>query len=230
VDRARNQHTAYETALRGLGCEVIQLPGDGVFPDCVFIEDTAVVFDEIAVIAHPGAESRRGETEAVAQALSQWRDLANIDGSAVLDGGDVLVADKVVYVGMSSRSNAEGAEQLKALLAPFGYQVQPMPMNGCLHLKSAASVIGDDTVLINPAWCDAGSFDDHRIIEVDPAEPHAANVLRIGDTLLVPVAFPATRQRLVDAGFNTITVPADELAKAEAGLTCCSLIFKRQLP
>jgi len=226
VERARSQHAAYETALREAGCEVIQLPGDADFPDCVFIEDTAVVVNEVAVITRPGAESRRGETAAVAHTLSRWRDLATIEGSAVLDGGDVLVAGKTVYVGMSSRSNAEGAAQLETILAPYGYRVTPVDLHDCLHLKSAASLVNEATLLINPACCDASAFDGHKVLEIDPAEPEAANVLLINGTIIVPESGVATCRRLANAGATILTVPADELAKAESGVTCCSLIFR----
>ena len=226
VERARTQHAAYEAALMKLGCEVVQLAGDFAFPDCVFIEDIAVVVDEVAVLARPGAVSRRGETTAVAAALARWRDLAKIKAPALLDGGDVLVAGKTIYVGMSSRSNAEGAAQLETILAPYGYRVRPVEIHDCLHLKSAASLVNEATLLINPACCDPSAFADHEILEVDAAEPKAANVLLINGTIIVPASGVATGRRLADAGATTLIVPADELAKAEGGVTCCSLIFR----
>jgi dimethylargininase len=225
VERARAQHAAYEATLTELGCEVVQLPGDAAFPDCVFIEDTAVVVDEVAVIARPGAESRRGETTRVAEALSPWRDLARIEAPGLLDGGDVLILDRLVYVGMSSRTNPAGAAQLEAILSPHDYRVRPVEINDCLHLKTAASAVNRETLLINPDWCDAHAFTDCEVLQVDPDEPTAANVLNVNGTIIMPEAFVATRQRLADAGFKTVTVPADELAKAEGGVSCCSLVF-----
>lgn len=225
VERARAQHAAYEATLTELGCEVVQLPGDAAFPDCVFIEDTAVVVDEVAVIARPGTESRRGETIAVAEALARWRNLARLQEPALLDGGDVLILDRVAYVGMSSRTNAAGAAQLETILSPHGYRVRPVDLNDCLHLKSAASALDRAILLINPHWCDASAFDGNRLLHVDPAEPAAANILNVNQTIIIPETSVATRQRLANAEFKTVTVPADELAKAEGGVTCCSLVF-----
>jgi len=224
--RAAREHDAYEDALVRLGCRVERLPDLPDDPDSVFVEDTAIVIDTLAVIARPGAASRRGEVASAAAALERYRPLAYIRSPATLDGGDVLLVPGVAYVGVSGRTSADGARQLSTLLAPHGCRVVPVPVTGCLHLKSAVTAVSDGRLLLNPAWVDANVFlTDFDVIEVDPAEPQAANVLAIGDRVLCADSFPATRRRLEACGVATLTVPAGELAKAEGGLTCGSLIL-----
>ena len=223
--RARAEHGAYEEVLRSLGYRVERLPADDSMPDSVFVEDTAVVLDELAVITRPGAESRRAETEAVAEALRPHRELARITAPGTLDGGDVIRLGRRLLVGVGARSNEEGARQLRALVAPAGYAVEEVRFRGCLHLKSAATSLEDDTVLLYPAWVDAGAFGAVRVVEVDEAEPFAANALRAAGELLFPIDFERTRGRIEAAGFAVRTVPAAELAKAEGAVTCCSLLL-----
>ena len=227
IDRARasEQHAEYEAALRAAGCVVEHLPPAPDLPDSVFVEDTAVVFDEVAVITRPGASSRRGETPSVAAALARFRPLHHIESPGTLDGGDVLCAGRRVFVGLSTRTNREGAGQLRALLRPFDYAVETIETPGCLHLKSAATALADDWLLVNPDWVDVARFGGFRLLDVHPSEPFAANVLRIGDAVLCAEAAPLTRAGLETNGLNTVAVDVSELAKAEAGLTCCSLII-----
>jgi dimethylargininase len=222
--RARAQHAAYEHALAETGCTIERLPPEDAMPDSVFVEDTALVFDELVVITRPGAESRRGETASVAAALARYRPLATIEAPAVIDGGDMLRVGRDVYVGLSTRTNDAAIEQLTRLLSPHRYRVHAVTVHGCLHLKSAATEAGDGMVLVNPEWIDASRF--AKTIAVDPEEPAGANVLRIGGTLLAAAAFPRTNARLREAGFHLRVIEADELAKAEAALTCCSLIIR----
>src|SRR5829696_7353577 len=223
--RAVEEHDRYEAALRELGCLVERLPDAPELPDSVFVEDAAVVFDRLAVIARPGAESRRPEVDAVAAALAAHRPLAFIAAPGTLDGGDVLVTPGKVFVGVSARTNEEGIRQLAAMIAPHGFETIAVPVTGCLHLKSAVTVCALTTLLINPAWVDPSIFDGFDLIDVDPAEPAAANVLRIGDTIVCAEEHARTRRRLEARGFVTRSVPAGELAKAEGGLSCCSLIL-----
>jgi len=225
VARADAQHRAYQRMLSSLGCRVLVLEAEPSMPDSVFVEDVAIVLDEIAVMTRPGAESRRGEGASVAELLGRYRTLRSIEAPGTIDGGDVLRVGRTLFVGQSSRSNAEGMTQLQALVGEFGYRVQPVPIRDCLHLKSAVTALRDDTVLLQPAWADAASFPGFRIIEVDPEEEHAANILRIGDTAVMPACFPRTTQRLRDAGFDVVTVDVSELQKAEGATTCCSLVF-----
>jgi dimethylargininase len=225
LPRARAQHEAYEHLLRELGCEVRRLPATDTMPDSVFIEDTAIVLDELAVITRPGAESRRVETAAVAEALRAYRPIAAILAPGTIDGGDVLTAGRRMFVGVGYRSNDAGVKQLRALVSSQGYTVEAVRFSGCLHLKSAATLVAEDLVLINPEWVDASVFSPLRTIAIDPAEPYAANAVLLGDAIVYAAGYPRTRARLEAAGLVVHTVPADELAKAEGAVTCCSLIL-----
>ena len=226
VGLAVRQHVAYERCLADLGCNVTSLPSEPALPDSVFVEDTAIVLDELAVITRPGAASRRPETASVAAALAPWRRLLHLEPPGTLDGGDVLVVGRRIFVGRSLRSDAAGHGQLRDLVAPRGYSVVPVPVRGCLHLKSAVTALSADRLLLNPAWADGSAFAGFGIIEVDPAEPHAANALRIGESVVFPAAFERTRRRLEGAGIGVVTVDVSELAKAEGAVTCCSLVFE----
>ncbi|HEX8320992.1 hypothetical protein [Longimicrobium sp.] len=222
--RATEQHRRYEEALVELGCTLQRLPPTPELPDSVFVEDTAVVLPELAVVARPGAESRRTEVASVAEALRPYRRLAFIEAPGTLDGGDVLCLGSRIWVGLSERTNADGIRQMESIVSNFGYEVRSVTVQGCLHLKTAVTQVGERTVLLNPAWVDAAAFDGLDRIEVHPAEPFAANALRVGQVLLYPAAFPQTRERLEERGFTVRTIEADELAKAEAGVTCCSVL------
>jgi dimethylargininase len=223
--RANEQHRAYQCALAALGCDVKRLASEPAFPDAVFVEDVAVVVDEVAVMTRPGAESRRGEGPSVARALAAYRELRSIEAPGTLDGGDVLCIGRRVYVGKSARSNTDGIAQLRAILGEHGYSVRGVAIRGCLHLKSAVTALADDTVLLQPAWVDRAAFADYRVIEVDPAEEHAANVLRIGEYVGSPACFARTHERIRAIGIEVVTVDVSELQKAEGAVTCCSLVF-----
>jgi len=222
---ARRQHAAYEQALRNAGCEVRQLPEQPGQPDSVFVEDTAIVLDEVAVITRPGAASRRGEVESMAGVLAGLREIVRIEPPGTLDGGDVLRLDRVLHVGASARSSAEGIAQLGRLLAPFDYRVVAVPLRGCLHLKSAVTQVAPGQVLLNPDWVDARCFPGWEPIAIDPAEPQAANALRVGDALIHPASCPRTAAALRKLGIDVRSVELSELEKAEGAVTCCSVIF-----
>jgi len=250
--RAVAQHAEYERCLERLGCRVERLPGAPELADSAFVEDAAVVFDQVAVIARPGATSRRPEVDAMAAALRPHRPLAFIEAPGTLDGGDVLVTAGKVFVGISGRTNEDGVRQLAAILEPRGFEVVSIPVNGCLHLKSAVTVAslppgsdlppkggsykneiswlpplgGRAVLVVNPGWVDVGYFAEFDLIEVDPSEPAAANVLRIGDAVICAAEHPKTCRRLENRGLVTHSVPAGELAKAEGGVTCCSLLLR----
>ena len=226
VDAAREEHSRYERCLADLGCEVRSLPPEPELPDSVFVEDTAVVFDELALLTRPGAESRRPEIPGIAEALSRDRPLARIAGPGTLDGGDVLVLDRKVFVGRSTRTNDEGVKQVRDILAPFGYAVTAVPVSRCLHLKSAVGRVAQDTLLINRSWIDGTAFGSMRFIDVEPSEPRAAGALLIADTVVYPERFKRTLEKLLRAGIRAAPVKLSELAKAEGGVTCCSLVFE----
>ena len=222
---AREQHAEYEALLTVLGCRVIQLAEARQLPDAVFIEDTAVVLDELAVITRPGAVSRRGEIQAVAEALEAWRPVVRLPDPATLDGGDVMRVGRTLYVGLGPRTNEPGVAQLADAVRRHGYEVRAVPVQGALHLKTAVTAVGEGLLLVNPAWVDPGLFGESGMIEVHAEEPFAANALRVGDTIIHSTAFPRTQRRLTSRGLSVRGVNAGELAKAEGGVTCCSLVF-----
>ncbi len=230
VGRARAQHRAYVAALERLGCRVETLPALDELPDSVFVEDVAVVLDEIAVVTRPGAPSRRPEAVAIAPVLAAYRRVALIQPPGTLDGGDALRLGRQLFVGLSGRSNSSGIGQLRDVAGPHGYAVTPVPVRGCLHLKSAVTEVAPGVVLVNPEWVDPGVFGDAAVIEVDPSEPGAANALLIGRRLVYPDSFPKTRLRLEHAGIGVVAVDLSELQKAEGAVTCCSLILSAGRP
>lgn len=222
---ARAQHQEYVTALKELGCNVIELPIEVDLPDSVFVEDTALILPEVAVITRPGADSRKPETESIRRALSSHIRLVEVHEPATVDGGDVLILGKNIYVGLSTRSNQEAIKQLNELLCGHGYNVTGVETHDCLHLKSAVTRVDNHTVLINRHWVDPDLFTNFDLIEVDPSEPFAANCLPIGKSIIFPAAFPKTRTKLEERGYQVVTVDVSELAKAEGAVTCCSLII-----
>lgn len=226
LERARFQHHAYEEALRSLGVEVHTLPEEPNLPDSVFVEDTAIVLDECAVITRPGADSRQPEIESISRALAPYRRLFTIQAPGTLDGGDVLIIGKTIFVGLSSRSNRAAIDQMGIFVKPYGYSVKGIQVTGCLHLKSAITQVRADTLLVNPAWVEKANFPGMKFIEVDPSERYAANSLMVGKSLLYQPAYPGTLTRLEAQGIRPVMVDESELGKAEGALTCCSLIFK----
>ena len=224
VAKAVEQHRAYEACLTSLGITVVSLAAEPAFPDAVFVEDPAIVLDEIAVMTRIGAESRRGESPSLAAALERYRPLHWIGEPGTLDGGDVVRIGSTLYVGRSKRTNAAGIGQLARAVAESGYTVQPVDVRRCLHLKSGCTYLGRDTVLVNRDWIDASAFDKFR--QIDVGEPGAADVLAIGDTVIMPASFPKTAEILCRAGWRVQPLDVSELQKAEAGVTCMSLIFE----
>ena len=223
---AQEQHLAYENLLGKLGARVISLPAEPDLPDSIFVEDPAIVLDELAVILPLGTESRRREAPSLAQAVAKFRKLETISLPGTLEGGDVLRIGGKLFVGLTQRSNAAGIRQLAAICAPHNYQVIAVPVTGCLHLKSAVTHLGRNTLLANRAWFDAAPLAGHDWIDVDPAEPHAANALALAGTIVFPASFPRTRARIEAHGFSVTSLDISELQKAESGLTCSSLLFE----
>ncbi|MGQ0639750.1 MAG: dimethylarginine dimethylaminohydrolase family protein [Gemmatimonadaceae bacterium] len=223
---ANLEHGAYEDALRGLGACVVHAPHAPDQPDAVFVEDTAIVLDEVAVITRPGAPSRRPETIGIAQVLANYRPLIHLEAPATLDGGDVLRLGRVLYVGCSTRTNTEAIAQLQALLKPWQYRVVPVDVLGCLHLKSAVTAVGDNRLLINGAWTNARAFEGNELIDVAAEEPFGANALLVRDSVIHASHLPRTAERLERAGIRVIRTACSEIAKGEGAVTCCSLVFE----
>jgi dimethylargininase len=223
--KARKQHRDYEQLLERAGARVISLPPEPDLPDSMFVEDPAVVVDELAVILPLGTQSRRAEAASVAKALAKFRRLEYVKLPGLLEGGDVLRVGRKFFIGLSQRSNEEGIRQFAAIVRPYGYEVQKVPVTGCLHLKSAVTYLGRNTLLGNRQWFDTAAFTGFAWIDVAREEPHAANALTVGDTIIFPASFPRTRDRLEASGFHLEPLDISELQKAESGLTCSSLLF-----
>jgi len=231
VVRAVAQHAAYEQALRDAGAKVIRLPELADDPDAVFVEDTALLLDGHAVITRPGIASRAGETESTAAGLDDHFEVHRI-ASGFLDGGDVLRIGRTLYVGLSSRTDADGIRALAELVDRLGYTVVQAELRDCLHLKTGATYAGLDpsgtpVLLFSEPSVDPAQFAGVEPMPVDEREPAAANCLRLGDRLILPAGNPRTAEGLRQRGFHVVEVDVSELQKAEAGVTCMSLIEER---
>lgn len=225
IELAIAQHRQYERSLRELGVRVISLPEQPDLPDAVFVEDPLVVLDELAIIAPMGCESRRKESESMAEAILPFRTVHRLRHPATLEGGDVMRMGRDVFAGLSSRTNEAGISQLAAALAPFGYRVRAVEVRGCLHLKSACCPIGDGAILANRMWLDERALRDYPIVDVADEEPGAANVLNVAGTILMPAAFPKTGRILRRRNLDVRTLDISELMKAEAAMTCSSVLY-----
>ncbi len=225
VERALAQHSDYLDVLGSLGVEVVELPRLPDNPDAVFVEDTTLVLPEVAVLLRPGAESRRGEVPSMAAALADYREIRTMEAPETLDGGDVIVFGKRVLVGQTTRSNPAGISALIDLLSPFGYTVEAVPVRGVLHLKSAATVVDDETLIVFSPCVDLTGL-GARLLEAHPDEPQGANVVRVGDTLLVDASAPHTIAMLSGHVDRIVEVHVDEFAKAEGAISCKSVIFE----
>lgn len=222
---AASQHARYTALLESFGCRVTEVPAAPELPDSVFVEDTAVVLDEVAIVGRSSVASRRSETEPVASELGRHRPIRRIHAPGTLEGGDVLRTGRTIWVGESRRTSAAGLAQLRSIAEPLGYEVRPVRVTGCLHLKTAVTAVADDALLVSPDWVDVAPFQGLHLTEVHPDEPFAANVLRLGTRLIMDSGHPRTVARLRSAGRDVTTVDISELAKAEGGVTCCSLLL-----
>jgi dimethylargininase len=223
---AAHQHQQYRRVLSECGARVTTLPPIDDLPDAVFIEDVALVLDEVAILFHMGVMSRREEPVRTAAEIARWREVVTFPESARAEGGDVVRLGRTLYVGRTGRTDDRGIAALGAVATPLGYRVVPVEVQGCLHLKSACTALDDDSLLVNPAWVDVPAFEARRTIAVDPSEPDAANAVRIGSSVLLQAGCPRTIERVAAAGYDARAVDVGELAKAEGSLTCLSLLFE----
>ena len=221
------QHRGYCDALRGRGVDVLTLPPAGEFPDSVFVEDAAIVLDEIAVLTRPGVESRRGEVGLIEKEIARLRPVVKVEAPATIEGGDVMRVGRKLYVGLSPRTNAAGAAALREFAAPHGYEVVTVELRDCLHLKTGCSALDDETILANTEWVDVRALAEHKVVAVEASELWAANVLRVGDYVCAGAAFPRTAEMLRRRGYDVRAIEVSEFAKAEGGLTCMSLLFRQ---
>ena len=227
LTRARAQHASYCAALRAAGAEVLVLPALDHLPDASFVEDTAVVVDEVAIPGALGVGSRAAEADAIVGTLEAYRPVRRLDRpDATLEGGDVLRIGRMVYAGRSRRTNQAGVEALQRVVEPLGYRVRVMAVEGCLHLKTGCSSAGDGIVVVNPSWVSPRLFEEDglTVVPVASSEPWAANVLRVAGTLLVPAGNAATSRQLRATGLDPVEIEIGEFQKAEAGLTCLCLL------
>ncbi len=224
-DRAAGQHSSYCDVLRGCGADVRTLDVNRDLPDCAFIEDAAVVLDDVAIITRPGAAARRDETAAIERELRQYREVERIAAPATLDGGDVLPLGRVLLVGLSSRTSAAGAAALDAVVRRFGYTVRTVPVHGCLHLKTACTALPDRRLLVNRGWLDVEALGDCELLDVPAAEPFGANVACLGGRVVAAAEHAQSADLIRELGYDLRTVELDEFAKAEGGVTCLSLLL-----
>jgi dimethylargininase len=227
--KALEQHRTYEQVLAKFGANVISLPAEAVLADSMFVEDPAMVLDELALIFPLGTESRRPEAASLAKVLAKFRELQYVQLPGTAEGGDILRVERNLFVGLSKRTNGEGTRQLQSIVREYGYTVTAVPVSGCLHLKSAVTFLGRNTLLANRKWFAASCMPGFEWIDVAPEEPHAANALAFGDTVILPASFPLTRTRIEARGFTVLPLDISELQKAESGLTCSSLLFNAKI-
>ena len=231
-ERAHAQHSAYCEHFERLGVKVVRLAADEEQPDCCFVEDTAVVLDELAIITQLASPSRRLETTAIVAELGKHRRLEHMQGPATIEGGDVLVVGRRIFVGRTTRTNELGIAALRDIVGRYGYDVVAVGVLGCLHLKSAVTALDDDTLLVNRALLDPRDLETlaaFRLIDVDPAEPSAANVLCVRGEVWAHAGYPRTLERLARAGVHVVPIDISEIVKAEGALTCTSLLLRKNV-
>ena len=221
---ARSQHAAYCDALRRAGLRVEFMDPAPDCPDGVFVEDAAIVLDSVIVITRPGAASRRDEILTAASALAPQRPLSFIREPGTLDGGDVMRAGRDLFVGITARTNRDGFAQLAEIATRAGYRATAVPVTGCLHLKTGVTALDDETLVINRQNVDAGIFKGWKLIDAAPGEASGADVLNANGTIFVAASAPATRELIARAGYRTEAVDVSEFEKAEAGVTCLSVL------
>ena len=222
---ATRQHAAYCKLLADCGAKVVTLDVNAGFPDCTFIEDTATVLDELAILPPMGAVSRRAEQAAIEPFLEAHRPIARIHLPATIDGGDVLRVGRRLLIGESRRTNSAGIAALTLILKRYGYRVTRVPVRGCLHLKTACTALPDGHLLVNPGWLESSALADFQIVHVPTGEPWSANVALLGPNVLMPAAHPQAAELVCKLGFTVRTVDLSEFAKAEGGVTCLSLFI-----
>ena len=230
IERARQQHAAYEALLTSFGWQIVRLPTLDDQADAVFVEDAAIALDELAIVAPMGAASRAAESRTVAEALACYLPVHHLTSPATLDGGDVLRVGRRLFVGLSRRTNAAAIDQLARLLGPYEYEVIPVSVGGALHLKSACSWVGGNGLLANTEWLDAAPFAGMEILPIESSEAWGASVLYVDRRVVMPGGFPRTARLLEGRGLDVHVLDLSELRKAEGGPTCLSILLPREVP
>ncbi len=224
---ALRQHAGYCDLLRACGVEVRTLEVNRDFPDGTFIEDTAVVLDEVAVLTPMGTAARRGEPAGIEPELRKYREVHRIEPPACLEGGDVLRVGRTILVGESSRTDAAGFAALEGIAGRYGYRVVPVPLRECLHLKTACTALPDGRLLVNPAWLDTAALRGFELVPVPVEEPWAAGTLPVAGKVCLAAEHVTTAGMLRRLGFDVRATPLSEFAKAEGCVTCLSLLIDR---
>jgi dimethylargininase len=219
------QHEAYCRVLESLGIELITLEPEPAYPDAYFVEDTAVVTRDVAVITNPGADTRRGETATIEPVLARYRKTFRIHPPGILDGGDVLLLGSHAAIGISERTNEHGARQLGWILATYGYTWSTVPVSDGLHLKSSVNVVGANTLLVSKAFERAEPLEAYRKIVVVEEEAYACNTLFLNGYLIMPAGYPETKRVLEETGSPVVELDVSEVRKMDGGLTCLSIRF-----
>jgi dimethylargininase len=226
LDLAQKQHEAYCRKLEGRNLKLIRMPADNNFPDCVFVEDPAVVYEGTAIICNMGAKSRVGEVEEVRRVLSPiFKKVVNIRPPATIEGGDVLRVKDHLFVGVTSRTNVDGANQLREALRKEDCEIAAVEVENILHFKSACSYLGDDCIVVNPGYFDLGVLSSFKLISLPKLEAYAANCLAVNGTVFISKGYPATKKLIEKEGFDTEELDLSEFKKCEGSLTCLSIVF-----
>ncbi|MDQ3170503.1 MAG: arginine deiminase family protein [Acidobacteriota bacterium] len=225
VRRAEAQHAAYCQALAGTGARIVYLAAEPDLPDAVFVEDTAVSLDDLIVVTRPGSRARRDEIVTAASALAAHRPVSLIREPATLDGGDVLRVGRDLFVGLTARTNRDGFDQLAAIVSRAGMRATAVPVQGALHLKTAVTALDDGALIMREGCVDRGVFAAYDVIDADPGEPEGANVIRVNGRVFIAASAPRTRDLLATRGYDVIALDISEFEKAEAGLSCLSILI-----
>lgn len=225
VTLARRQHQEYCRTLEKLKLELLRIDADDAYPDCCFVEDTAIIVASMAIVTRIGAESRVGESAAVKELLQSRKEIVEIEPPGTLDGGDVLRIGNNIYIGKSARTNTDAISQVKRLVKECGFNVVPVRLKDALHLKSVVTYVGDDTVLTLPGHCDEKCFAEYERIRVPKEEAYAANCLSVNGTVIVSDGYPMTKRLIENEGFRTIPLQMSEFRKGDGSLTCLSIIL-----
>lgn len=227
--KAQGQHRDYCEALEACGVKVVRLPAADNLADSVFVEDTAIILDEVAIITPMGIASRRPEPALIEPDIARFRPTLHINLPATIEGGDVMRLGKAIFVSLSTRTNDAGIEALRTLAAPYGYTVTKVTLRDCLHLKSACTALDDQTILVYSAGVDTSAFEEYKLVEVAADEPGAANVVRANSSILMNSQYPQTAKIVEEHGYQVCAVDTSEFTKAEAAMTCMSLIIEEKI-
>ncbi|MGD2092794.1 MAG: arginine deiminase family protein [Candidatus Aminicenantes bacterium] len=225
-EKALQQHDKYIEALRSCGVEVTILEAEEQYPDSVFVEDNAVLTEKCAIITNPGTSSRQGEEISIKEVLKKfYTHIESITAPGTLEGGDVMRVRDHFYVGLSARTNEEGAKQFKKILNKYEYTVSNVKLERFLHLKTGLAYLENNNLLTAGEFINRPGFETFNRIVIDDSENYAANCIWVNNVVLVPMGFPGTKVAIETLGYKTLEVDVSEFRKLDGGLSCLSLRF-----